>query len=258
MPKQSSKANQEWRKIELERQKFDKKIKKKISNLFSEEENKLIESIKLNGIDSVFDVLNKNNETWETAYKQLYKEVIPAFVKLQLLSPIDNAQFDNFLDIATNTFISQNVGRKITFVSNTTKYKVSKIVEKAKAEALTIAETQDIIYNFDDFKLLEEQLVIEGVKDTYQSFSASRALMIARTEVGSASSYGQFEGGRLSGASKKIWNTAKDPEVRPSHQSLSGQEVDLNSKFSNGLMYPLDPFGSGKEIINCRCSLSFR
>lgn len=258
MTKSANKASVEWRRIEFARQKFDKRFKEKIAKVFSDEENLLIKTIQREGIDSVFNVLNNTGQTWELAYGELYKEVIPAFVKLQLLAPLNKTQFDNFLDIAVNSFIDKNVGRKITFVTNTTKYKVSKIVDKAKAEALTIAETQDIIYNFDQFKLLEEQLTIKGIKDTYQSFSAGRALMIARTEVGSASSYGQFEGGRLSGASKKIWNTAKDPEVRASHQPLDGQEVDLNDKFSNDLMYPLDPLGAGKEVINCRCSLSFR
>ena len=31
--------------------------------------------------------------------------------------------------------------------------------------------------------------------------------------------------------------------------------VDVEEKFSNGLMYPGDPNGMAKEVVNCRCAL---
>lgn len=237
------KPNEDWRKIEQKRLAWEKKIKKNISETFDYEKRLLIEYIRLYGLEGATESLNQTDKKWEETYNSLYSDVIADFVKFQIQANLTKQQFDFFLELSINSFIEQNTGRKITFIQNTTKQKINKIIDQARQEAQTASEVQEIL--------------LTKLDKTYETFSASRSLMIARTEVGGASSFGQFEAGRLSGANFKIWNTAKDPEVRPTHQPLNGVKVGINDKFPNGLSFPLDPMGAASEVINCRCSLSF-
>ena len=53
----------------------------------------------------------------------------------------------------------------------------------------------------------------------------------------------------------KQWDSALDQRTRESHREVDGQIVELDEKFSNGLMFPGDPNGAAHEVINCRCAL---
>jgi len=80
-----------------------------------------------------------------------------------------------------------------------------------------------------------------------------RTRTIARTEVHSAFSEGRFEGMDETEPDRKIWISARDEDVRHSHEMLDGTIVGWNEKFPNGLSRPLDPEGPAEEVINCRC-----
>ena len=86
----------------------------------------------------------------------------------------------------------------------------------------------------------------------------NRSMVIARTEVLGAVSYGQKaaadDASELIPGLKKMWITARDDRVRESHQRLDGQIVDMDKKFKNGLEYPRDPQGPPGETIQCRCT----
>lgn len=58
----------------------------------------------------------------------------------------------------------------------------------------------------------------------------------------------------------KVWYTALDERVRPTHQAAHGQTVPIDQPFAVGigsLMYPGDPGGPPEEVWNCRCTLLF-
>lgn len=83
---------------------------------------------------------------------------------------------------------------------------------------------------------------------------------IARTEVLSAQNEGSHQTMREYGVRYKQWLTVGDSRVRGrnprdkyDHVSLHGQVVEIDEKFSNGLMYPGDRSGDKGDIINCRC-----
>ena len=48
-----------------------------------------------------------------------------------------------------------------------------------------------------------------------------------------------------------------DRKTRPSHSRLDGDAIPMKSKFKNGLRYPGDPQGEAKEVVRCRCDLTF-
>jgi HK97 family phage portal protein len=88
-----------------------------------------------------------------------------------------------------------------------------------------------------------------------EAFSVERvrALRIARTEVAESFNGGRFATMKEAGVEKLEWLSARDDRVRDSHVDVDGEIVVLGDRFSNGLLYPLDPGGPPEEIVNCRC-----
>lgn len=89
------------------------------------------------------------------------------------------------------------------------------------------------------------------------------AMRNARTSVTSAENKGRIDGlhdAKKKGVStKKGWLAALDNVTRDSHRELSteGKFIDIDEKFSNGLLYPGDPNGRPEEVYNCRCTLIY-
>jgi hypothetical protein len=57
---------------------------------------------------------------------------------------------------------------------------------------------------------------------------------------------------------RRVWRTASDSRVRESHARLNGESRGLNERFSNGLLYPLEPGAPAAEVVNCRCVIDTR
>ncbi len=92
-------------------------------------------------------------------------------------------------------------------------------------------------------------------------FSPARALRIARTEVGTAASIGQFSAAKLSGAEFKTWEIA-GTETRKAHIERDQEKVKIDERFSKqisdiGPRFVLDPQISAADRINCDCFLTF-
>jgi hypothetical protein len=86
-----------------------------------------------------------------------------------------------------------------------------------------------------------------------------RAEVIARTEghrVQVQATMDACYGARDKGADVvKQWDSTLDARTRDSHIKVDGEIRELDEKFSNNLMFPGDPNGGAKEVINCRCAL---
>ena len=54
---------------------------------------------------------------------------------------------------------------------------------------------------------------------------------------------------------QKEWMATLDGRTRDSHRDLDGERVPYDEPFSNGLMFPADPQGAGREVWNCRCTM---
>lgn len=124
---------------------------------------------------------------------------------------------------------------KITRINET----IRRSIREEISESLTIGETT-----------LQLQ---DRLKDTF-NFASSRSLTIARTEVIGSSNGGQQIYYEEAGVKKKEWITARDSEVRESHQAIDGETVDIDKNFSNGLDHPGGD-GPAEEVINCRCTI---
>lgn len=87
------------------------------------------------------------------------------------------------------------------------------------------------------------------------------SLLYARTAMTGAQNAGRVE--RMKEAEEmgikvqKQWMATLDSRTRDSHAEMDGEIADTDSKFSNGLKYPGDPDGPGREVYNCRCTLIY-
>lgn len=87
----------------------------------------------------------------------------------------------------------------------------------------------------------------------------NNAMRIARTEahrIQCTAAMNACENAKSKGADVvKQWDASLDNKTRKSHMKVDGEIRELDEPFSNGLMFPGDPSGKAKEVINCRCAL---
>lgn len=91
----------------------------------------------------------------------------------------------------------------------------------------------------------------------------NRAMTVARTETIGAVNAGVFRSAQLEADERgdvapfKQWIATDDRRTRPSHDAADKQRTLLSEPFVVGgarLLFPGDPRGPAKEVINCRCT----
>jgi SPP1 gp7 family putative phage head morphogenesis protein len=87
-------------------------------------------------------------------------------------------------------------------------------------------------------------------------YDDARALLVARTEMGSAANAAALDGYRAGGADAKGWLAQQDDRTRDSHAEIDGEVVPIEASFSNGLDAPGDPAGPPEQVCNCRCTVT--
>lgn len=147
---------------------------------------------------------------------------------------------DSILSNARNSYIADNVGRKVTQISDTSREKIQAIIDEGEQNDLSSGEIADLI----------QAALSEDIGDR-------RAMTIARTEVHGASQDSQFEAAQATGLNVvKRWVAVEDKRTREDHVDADGQVVNMDEYFQVGddeLMYAGDPSGSPEQVINCRC-----
>lgn len=91
------------------------------------------------------------------------------------------------------------------------------------------------------------------------------AVRAARAAVTGAENAGRLDGyidaGRTGMELERQWVAILDNRTRPTHAAADGQVVGLEEPFIVGgcaLMFPGDPSGPPREILNCRCTQTVR
>ena len=98
----------------------------------------------------------------------------------------------------------------------------------------------------------------QAIKNEFSSIKDSRSGTIAQTTIESGFNLGLWVSYKLQGYQKKTWISQKLPETRDAHFMADGQTVNIDDPFivdGEALMYPGDPNGSAKNVINCLCIL---
>jgi hypothetical protein len=106
---------------------------------------------------------------------------------------------------------------------------------------------------------------VQGILTPGQSsWWPNRAAVIARTETHRAIQAGIFAAGIHAQSVRretivKTWNARDDVSTRPEHRAADGQQQPVQAMFLVGndvLRFPLDPFASAGEVVNCRCHMT--
>lgn len=107
--------------------------------------------------------------------------------------------------------------------------------------------------------VLVKEVSKQAAKGEEGPFSMARAVRVSRTISTAAANGGKLEGWKQSGlVKKKRWRAANNKRTRKDHKEANGQTVDIEKPFKVGgekMMYPGDPAGSAKQIVNCRCTM---
>lgn len=147
-----------------------------------------------------------------------------------------NQQAVSYAQTATNRL----TGPVSDSIWNDLKLKVSKAIETGASTERLTAEIQ-----------------------TMSAFATYRAETIARTEVNGAYNAGTYESNQTLGdvgPVEKYWIATGDDRTRETHREADGQVRAFADPFSIGgseMLYPHDPAGPAKEIVNCRCVLGY-
>lgn len=133
---------------------------------------------------------------------------------------------------------------RITQITSNTRDQLRQILQKGIQEGLSI----------DDIA----KQITEGSKIA----GRTRARVIARTEVISASNKGSIQGARATNLDlNKEWIATQDGRTRLEHASADGQVVGMDKPFNVGgeeLDYPGDPSGTPGNVIQCRCTQGYQ
>lgn len=141
-------------------------------------------------------------------------------------------------------YAAQQSAARVVDINDATVRRIQGVVTAATAEAQTLAETA------------------RAIRDALVGASRARSFAIARTEVGSATAFGDHLAAKESGLKLlKQWLTAGDGGKRhPSYPGLNGQTREIDEPFDVGgaaMQFPLDPDGPAEEVVNCRCVLNY-
>jgi len=140
-------------------------------------------------------------------------------------------------------FLRQYGGLKITQITGTTLDDINSVVSQGITDGLSELEIGRLVY------------LVAPTK------GASRAQTIARTESHQAANVTAQGTANAAGLTmRRQWVSASGERTRKDHREANGQTVDMHEPFKVGgenLMYPGDPAGSAKNVINCRCAVVF-
>ena len=150
-------------------------------------------------------------------------------------------EFDVWAE-GVQSWIASVVGAKVKGITETTLRFLKLEIETGMKEGETIPE------------------IALRVQNLWDMFSERRSIVIARTEVISASNAGSFFGAKQTGLPlQKEWLATQDKRVRDTHKKVDGQIREMDEPFNIGrgkLMFPGDSsLGAPKEeTIQCRCT----
>lgn len=133
-------------------------------------------------------------------------------------------------------------------------YTPKKGIDKAwNSKKITRQVTLGIMQGESLDKIANRLASVTSSQDKNSMLTHARTIMTGAQNAGRLESYRQAE--KLGIELQKEWMASLDSHTRDSHADIDGERVDVESKFSNGLMYPAEPGGAPAEVYNCRCTM---
>lgn len=213
-------------------QKQHSEVTLKLNN-FKAVEKDLFGSISFNFKEANEDLKNKARSHVTKAYT--------TGLKIGMADTNSSIDFNLF-----NPNILRAVEQRVSFFAEKTNETTAKLLADQLSQGLSNGET-----------ISEIGKRVDKIFNYREDFGSIRT---ARTEVIGATNSGQLTAYKEAGVEQKEWLTARDENVRESHQ-IDGQIVDITQSFVTGqgsyLQYPGDRSSGAppEDLINCRCSV---
>lgn len=163
---------------------------------------------------------------------------------------------DDLFQMFIDDFIQRYGAVKVTQILETTRKQIMSAISEGQREGLSVEQ------------------IAKGLREAIPEFGRVRSRLIARTETHGSSQYAQYRTAQQSTRPLvKIWNSVEDTRTRSfigddrfDHRVMDEQKVAMEQPFmvptifgtKEPLMYCGDPAGSPANIINCRCSMTFK
>lgn len=251
-----------WQKRDTTRTEWEAEVEKLIVAQFEVEGTAVADTYEVDGDEAATAAIDELQAEWEAILEAAYTAVMEFYGQEQVDKLDDSVKrgrrpstrkfaFDPFGQNVQD-WITEYAAQKVTEMSKTTKDAIADAI----AEGMAANETRTQI--------------AKRILDIYQNWATptdsdvdvSRAMTIARTEVGAASSAAiDLASEQFTDAAgiefEKTWISSRDGRVRDSHAALDGETVEMDDTFSNGLRYPGDPEGPAEEVIQCRCAVAY-
>lgn len=155
-------------------------------------------------------------------------------------------------------YVKKRTGEAIGQIEGTTKKQVQRVVKRAVEQALQDGNSNTEVAN--------------DLMNEFDGITKSRAMLIARTEVASASNNASINAVRSLQVPNMVkeWVSSEDDRVRDGgkdghgadHESMDGVSVELDDMFSvppdATMEGPGDMSGGPDQVCNCRCVLVFK
>jgi len=248
-----------WRRRDTTRQRWERKLSDEIARRFLAEGEAVARAYARGGEAAAYQVIDAHRDEWRALLEATYLAVIEHYgaeeferLQAQTAKATGAAERKAFASLSERirSWAARYAALKITYMTETTKRQIGAAIASGLLQG---AETREIA---------------RIIRETYQRWASPpedseidvpRSFRIARTETGSAMNYAVQEAGRQARDEfqmtiVKTWISSRDDRVRESHRELDGETVGLDERFSNGLLYPLDPEANDpSEVVNCRC-----
>ncbi|MEK5162064.1 phage minor head protein [Paenibacillus sp. FSL R5-0527] len=244
--------------------------RKVLKELYKQGEDKIIEILELQG-QALHDAIEELSEEALGDIDELTKVLIALHttdVFAELFEQAVQEAFEPLFHLAGETELAALDKEKVWNTSNKAAGRFTKKLKKLVPD-MNKSSTDVLLRSFG--KAIEEgktpserALLVQGVSKTAAEgeegpFSMKRAVRISRTMSTAAANGGKVEGWKQSEVVKgKKWRSAGGSRTRKTHKKANGQIKPLDEPFEVGnskLMYPGDPAGEAKEIVNCRCTM---
>lgn len=246
-----------WRQRDTARRRWERYLADRIAQQFLAEGQVVARAFARGGEAAAYAAIDAAATEWR------------AFLEAAYLATIEHWGREEFERLQAQAVKAAPAARKFralsdrikTWASRYAALKVSYLTE-ATRRAIGAAITEGLLANEDTREIARR------IRETYERWAeppddseidVPRSYRIARTEAGSAMNFAVQEAGRQARDEfqmtiVKTWISSRDDRVRESHRQLDGETVGLEDRFSNGLLYPLDPDATdASEVVNCRC-----
>jgi hypothetical protein len=239
-----------WKSIEARRAPFERAYAAKIARVLSE--TRILAQSTYRNTQSSTSVEHAIRQSLpkklRTVLHQLYADVGSHFgSQNSILSSIKATagEYDPFSDPKMRAWFDAVVGPRITNATNFTAEDINRIIRDAIEKGRSLQDT------------------VASLADSY-GLSDTRATTIARTETVSAGNAGTYFSviANMGTGLIKIWLATQDDRTRDSHINANGQKKQIEEPFKvdgSELLFPGDASlgAHGKELVNCRCTLTF-